>query len=102
MKATKLIAAVALFAATTGAAFAQQAEFTPADAGFQSTKTRAEVRAEVVQAYKDGTLVTNDGINVNSTALAHAGERTRAEVRAEQAAAPHQSNLNPRDTYFGA
>jgi hypothetical protein len=102
MKATQLIATIALFAATTGAAFAQQAEFTPADAGFQSSKSRAEVRAEVVQAYQDGTLITNDGANVNRTALANAGERTRAEVRAEQATAPHQSSLNPRDIYFGA
>jgi hypothetical protein len=102
MKATKMIAALALFAATTGAAFAQQAEFTPADAGFQSTKSRAEVRAEVVQAYQDGTLITNDGKNVNSTAIAKAGDRTRADVRAEQAAAPRQSGLNSHDTYFGA
>jgi hypothetical protein len=102
MKATQMIAAIALFAATTGAAFAQQAEFTPADAGFQSSKSRAEVRAEVVQAYQEGTLQTNDSADVNRTALANAGERTRAEVRAEQAAAPHQSSLNSHDIYFGA
>jgi hypothetical protein len=103
MKAKQLIAAIAVFAATSGAAFAQQqTEYPQPDAGFQSTKSRAEVRAEIVQAYKEGTLKTNDGIDVNSTALASAPQRTRAEVRAEQAAAPRQLSLDPRGTYFGA
>jgi hypothetical protein len=98
MKATQFIAAIAVFAAT-GAAFAQPVGYVNPAEGFQSTKSAAEVRAEVVQAYNDGTLKTNDAVNAP---VASASQRTRAEVRAEQASAPRQPSLNVHDTYFGA
>jgi hypothetical protein len=54
MKATQFIAAIAVFAAT-GAAFAQPVGYVNPAEGFQSTKSAAEVRAEVVQAYSECT-----------------------------------------------
>lgn len=53
MNAKKLIAAVAVFAAGS-CAFAQQTEHVQPDAGFVSTKTRAQVIAELEQAKADG------------------------------------------------
>ena len=55
MNAKMLIAAVSVVAA--GAAFAQQTEHVPADEGFVSTKTRAEVVAELKAAQQQGTYV---------------------------------------------
>jgi hypothetical protein len=56
MNAKKLIAAVVVFAAA-GSVFAQQTEFVAPDANFVSTKTRAEVLAELEQAQANGTYV---------------------------------------------
>jgi hypothetical protein len=57
MNAKKLIATLSLLA-TAGVAFAQQTEYVPADEGFVSTKTRAEVVAELKAAHDQGTYVT--------------------------------------------
>lgn len=54
----KQLLVIAAISATAGSAFAQQAEFVAADANFAPSKTRAEVMAEVNQAYLDGTLGT--------------------------------------------
>ena len=55
-------------------------EYVPADANFVSTRTRAEVAAEVEQAYADGTLRVSEYaypvMNVELT-------KSRADVRAE-------------------
>lgn len=53
MNAKKLIAAVAACVAAS-AVFAQQTEYVQPDAGFVSTKTRAQVIAELEQAKADG------------------------------------------------
>jgi hypothetical protein len=82
MNIKKLLAATAILAAT-GSAFAQQTEFVAADANFTSTKTRAEVMAEVNQAYADGTLIARDGQEpvVAATATPRSREAVRAEAR---------------------
>lgn len=100
MKAKQIIAAIAVLAAT-GTAFAQQTEFVPADAGFQSTKSRAEVRSELEQAYRQGQIVTqtNDA-SPEFASIAKTLHRSRQDVRAEQAAAAHDRSFE--NLYFGA
>lgn len=85
MNAKQLIAAAAILAAT-GTAFAQQTEFVAADANFTPAKTRAEVVAELNQAYADGTLVTQTRDGADSVQLASnsAPGKIRAEVIAER------------------
>lgn len=96
MNTKQLIVAAAVFVAA-GSAFAQQTEFVAADANFTPTKTRAEVVAELNQAYADGTLATRDGQDTVIVADTH---RTRDEVRAEaKQANQNKSNIN---LYYGA
>jgi uncharacterized protein YciI len=93
MNAKQLIASVALLAAT-GAVFAQAAEYEVPNANFVSTKTRAEVVAELKQARTAGTFVaggevySGDRVIMAQTARpqnapAVATGKTRAEVIAE-------------------
>jgi transcription elongation GreA/GreB family factor len=60
--------------AATGSVLAQ--EFVPPDANFVSTRTRAEVIAEIAQARADGTLAVNDAtdpvIPMTGTPKSHA------------------------------
>lgn len=84
MKAKSLIAALLLTASATGA-FAQ--EFVRPDAGFVSTKSRAEVLQELVEANAAGTssVAMKDGdypVAAAEPAGAISG-KTRAQVRAE-------------------
>lgn len=78
MNAKKMIAAVAVFAAT-GSAFASEwVDFS----NFKSTKTRAEVVAELNQAKASGQVAGNsEFVEFKSTPVASG--KTRAEVRAE-------------------
>ncbi|SDP89621.1 protein of unknown function [Rhodoferax sp. OV413] len=65
-----------------------------------STVTRAQVRAELIQAEKDGSLAAISDNNypvVQSTGPA----KTRAEVRAEVAAAAKAGTLDIRGDYHG-
>jgi hypothetical protein len=81
MNVKNLIAAIAVLAAT-GSAFAQTGEYIE-PAQFVSTKTRAEVIAELNQAYADGTLnVPEYGYPV---VQATGAPKTRDEVRTELA-----------------
>ena len=83
MNSKQWITAAALLAAT-GAALAQQTEWIAADANFVSTKSRAEVRAELNQAYADGSIATMQRDGAESLRLAaNAAGKTRAEVVAE-------------------
>lgn len=93
MNAKQLIASVALLTAT-GAVFAQAAEYEVPNANFVSTKTRAEVVAELKQAQNAGTYVaggeaySGDRVIMAQTARpqnapAVAAGKTRAEVIAE-------------------
>ena len=98
MNAKQLIATVALFAAT-GAAFAQSTEYADPTAGFVSTKTRAEVVAEIKQASALGTLAQRDGQDATVTTTA----RSRADARAEavQSAKSLRQPTDVNSTYFG-
>ena len=63
MKTKSFVAALSLLAA--GAVFAQQTEHVPADAGFVSSKTRAEVIAELKSAQEQGTYVAGGVASVD-------------------------------------
>jgi hypothetical protein len=88
MNAKHLIAVVSVLAA--GSTFAQ--EFVAPDAGFVSTKTRAEVIAELQQARADGSLeISEYGYPV----IPQTGTpKTRAEVVAEVEQARADGTLN--------
>lgn len=80
MNAKKLSAAVILFA-TAGAALAQSSEFVAPDANFISSKSRAEVIAELNKARAEGLMtfaeynypVTRGHAGVQAPAPKHAG-----------------------------
>jgi hypothetical protein len=95
MNAKHLIAAFAVLAAT-GSVFAQ--EFVAPDAGFVSTRTRAEVVAEVAQARADGSLEVKDS---TYPVLAKSGTtKTRAEVVAGIAQARANGTLDAKDATY--
>lgn len=100
MNAKQLIAAVAVFA-STGSAFAA-AGYTPPAEGFVSSKSRAEVTAELQQARANGELSAKE--YVDSADIKIVGTpRSREEVRAEavQSARFHRA-AGVNDLYFGA
>jgi hypothetical protein len=100
MKAKQLIAALSLIGAA-GSVFAQQTEFVAPDAGFVSSKTRAEVAAEVKQASEQGLLVTNDAFPRDEPIAGKPS--TREEVRASLNQPPRNGrDLHDGDIYFGA
>ncbi len=80
---TQAIAALAVFA-TIGTAFANDLRY-PEDNQSNNTlpkKSRAEVRAELRQAYQQGLLNQNDEVNYPPQAEVRSA-RSRAEVREE-------------------
>jgi len=100
MNTTKLIAALALSFAASGAALAQEAtyEYPHANA---STVTRAQVTAELQQARLDGSY----GITERDTykPAVFIAQRSRADVRAEAKAAAatgEQSQLHGETNAF--
>ncbi|WP_151632510.1 DUF4148 domain-containing protein [Noviherbaspirillum aerium] len=78
MNAKKLIAAVAVFAAANSAFASEWVDFS----GFKSTKTRAEVIAEMNQGNASRQLAGNSEFVEFKSAPVASG-KTRAEVRAE-------------------
>jgi hypothetical protein len=98
MNAKKLTAAVIMFAAA-GATFAQNAEFVAPDANFVSSKSRAEVIAELKQAQANGTL---SFMEYNYPVIAHqdgvqpSGAKQTSAMRS---AGTSQANSN---IYFGS
>jgi Domain of unknown function (DUF4148) len=81
MKAKHLIAAVAVFAAT-GSVFAQQTEFVAPEANFVSTKSRAQVVADLKASKANGDYVVG-GREYVAPAAHFASTKTRAQVIAE-------------------
>ncbi|MGB7479950.1 MAG: hypothetical protein WA924_06475, partial [Burkholderiaceae bacterium] len=69
----------------SASAFAQQAELVAPDADFAPARTRAEVVAELNQAYHEGTLATQQRDGADTTR--YAGSRSRDDVRQEALAA---------------
>ena len=99
MNIQKTILAVAVFAATS-TAFAQQSEFLAPDAGAISTLTRAEVRQEMLEAYRQHSLVQQQ--HTGQDPVYAKGQRSRAEVRAEAAKAARQFHAGDvMSPYFG-
>jgi len=80
MNTKNILVAAAVFAASA-TAFAQQTEFVAPDAGFISTKTRAEVVADLNQAYGQGALASQQYDGQPTIQLA--GTKSRADVVAE-------------------
>jgi hypothetical protein len=98
MNAKQLIAAVAVLAAT-GSAFAQSKESVAPDANFMSSKSRAEVIAELNQAQAQGVLAIRE--DTYPVIKKQAAMRSRADVRAE-AIQSARGNMLQSDIYFGA
>jgi len=96
MNAKQLLAALAIVTAG-GAAMAVEA--TQFDAT-PSTKTRDEVRAEMVQARLDGTLMRGGEATVFVDRPVAAGARSREEVREEGRTAARAHVFD--DKYVGA
>ena len=102
MNTHKLLAAsfVALASVAASSAFADSydREFpVVAAAPGSSSLTRDEVKAELVQAEKDGSMAVNDN---NYPVVVNEGvPKTRAEVRAEVAAALKAGTLDYRGDY---
>ena len=99
MKIQKLIVTVAVFA-STASAYAQQTEFVAPDAGAKSTLTRAEVRQEMLEAYRNHALVQQQ--HTGQDPVYAKGQRTREEVRAEATRAARQFQAGDvTSPYFG-
>ena len=105
MSIKQLIAAVAVFAAA-GSAFAERPY--PPDEPIMSTKSRAEVRAELEQARKDGLLMhSGEGAymgewsrpGAHSVAGSRYSGRMREEVRAEAIATLKTDKSSFEDMY---
>lgn len=91
MNATKLVAAIATLVAA-GSVFAQ--EYTQPDAGFVSTKSRAEVNAELAQARAGGTpQFAEHAYPVIAIELT----KSRGDVAAELAQARNEGSLHWTD-----
>lgn len=102
MKSKKLMPAVAglvLIAGMSSSAFADNKWLGDHGSNWlehvQSTKSRAEVLAELDQARKDGSLRVGNGTTYPPQPTADNG-RTRAEVQANR-----QGNRNFNSIYFG-
>ncbi|SMP49482.1 hypothetical protein [Noviherbaspirillum suwonense] len=99
MKIQQLIVTVAVFAATASA-HAQQTEFVAPDAGVKLTMTRAEVRQEMLSAYRKHALVQQQ--HTGQDPVYAKGQRSRAEVRAEAAESARQYRAGDvTSPYFG-
>jgi Domain of unknown function (DUF4148) len=101
MNVKQLIAATAVFAAA-GSVYAQQREYIPPAEGFVSTKSRAEVIAELNQAKASGTYVNAGSEEFPGQFAALAGKsgaqtrlagKSRAEVVAELRQAEDSGNF---------
>jgi hypothetical protein len=97
MNAKQLIAAVFILAA--GSAFAGAPEQYVDFSKVQTTKTRAEVRAEVAQAARAGQLFAASTESQVAGPVTVASTRTREEVRAEAVHAAKNDAL--RTNYIG-
>ena len=99
MNVKHLIAAAAVFAAA-GSAAAGQTESVAPDAGFNPALTRAEVRQQMTQAYRQRQLVQQQ--YTGQDPVYAKGQRSREEVRAEAEQAARQRHAGNVDSlYFG-
>lgn len=96
MNIKQLIAAVAVFAAGAPAFAGEYVDYS----NFASTKTRAEVVAELKQAQADGTWAAAKSEYVEFMPMAGTA-RSRSEVRAEAIESAKNHGSNVQDIYFG-
>lgn len=89
MKTKQLIVTAAMLIAT-GAAFAQQTESVAPDANFVSTKSRAEVIAELKQAQANGVYAVGGEEFPGQIAV----KNTRSRSEAVQSAGNKKSNVS--------
>jgi deoxyribose-phosphate aldolase len=98
----QIIAAAIVFAATS-TAFAQQTYPYVDFSGFQSTKTRSQVIAQLKEAKAEGLMSYRDGnypVNVPVAASSLTREKVRADEIEWAKSHPHrQAGVN--DVYFG-
>jgi hypothetical protein len=81
MNTKQLIIAAAMLAAT-GSALAKNSEYPVPDEGFVSTKTRAQVQAELAQTGPQGVLAQSQEWNYPAVVLS-AGPALKAEAQAD-------------------
>ena len=98
MNAKNLIVAAAIFAAA-GSSFADTTGNFTDFTRVQSSKTRAEVVAELKQAKEQGYVASRDGADVVYATAAT--PRTRADVRAEAVAEAKTQKRGTSSIYFG-
>ncbi|OGB27590.1 MAG: hypothetical protein A3I66_06875 [Burkholderiales bacterium RIFCSPLOWO2_02_FULL_57_36] len=98
MNARKLTAAVIIFAAA-GAASAEPKEFVAPDADFVSSKTRAEVMAELKQAQANDMLSYSEDTYPVTAHQNGMRTRTQANIGTMQSAARSRFDSS---LYFGA
>jgi hypothetical protein len=79
MNAKKLIAAVAVFAAT-GSVFAQGSSEFVEFVNVPSTKTRAEVKAELAQAQAQGQVARSEYVEFTNVASSRSRDAVRNEA----------------------
>lgn len=93
MNIKKLVAAVAVFAAAGSVFAGDLMPFSELD-NFKSSKTRADVRAEVVRDHADIALAHGDIGAVEQPAAVTKSTRTRLAVRKEAIESAHNTNTH--------
>lgn len=100
MNAKKLIATVAVLAASSSAVAGTGYEYPHPANNFVSSKSRAEVAAEVKQARADGSLITNDALP--SPVIPAGTMRHRGDVIAEHVKSVGNQTVDTNSLYFGS
>jgi hypothetical protein len=96
MNAKQWLAAITVFAAAGSVIAAEQKEYVDF-VNVPSTRTRAEVRAELDQAYRDGLLGQNTEVPAQAQIVSG---KTRAAVRNETIQSARRDRTD--STYFGS
>lgn len=96
MNAKQWLAAIIVFAAAGSVVAAEQKEYVDF-VNIPSTRTRAEVRAELDQAYRDGLVGQNTEVPAQAQIVSG---KSRAEVRNETIQSARRDRTD--STYFGS
>ena len=96
MNAKQWLAAITVFAAAGSVVAAEQKEYVDF-VNIPSTRTRAEVRAELEQAYRDGLLGKNTEVPTQAQIVTG---KSRADVRNETIQSARRDRTD--FTYFGS
>lgn len=96
MNTRQWLAAITVFATAGGVLAEEQKEYVDF-VNVPSTRTRAEVRAELDQAYRDGLLGQNTEVPAQAKIVSG---KSRAEVRNETIQSAQRDRIDT--TYFGS